>query len=154
MFRSFFTLTILFSSIGAYAATSATLLLKGNVPEIMSIQVSPETLATNLPLSQTQTSAKVAVVQEKSNSNTGYKVTIGSANNGKLVRNTGTEQFPYSLSYNSQTLNLASPVVISNPGASAVTRNRDVAISYTGVPEEQLVAGDYSDTITFTISAN
>lgn len=154
MFRSLFIAGFIFTSFSALAATSATLLLKGNIPEIMSIQVSPETLATNLPLSQSQTNAKVAVVQEKSNSATGYKVTIGSANNGKLVRVNGTEQFPYSLAYNSQTLDLAAPVIISNPGASAVTRNRDVAISYTGVPEEQMVAGDYSDTITFTISAN
>lgn len=154
MFRSFLIFGLTFTSATTFAATSATLLLRGNVPEIMSIQVTPETLATNLPLSQTQTNALVAVVQEKSNSNTGYKVTIGSANNGKLVRVNGTEQFPYSLSYNSQSLNLASPVVISNPVAAAVTNNRNVAISYTGVVEEQMVAGDYSDTITFTISAN
>lgn len=154
MFRSLIILGLTLTSVTTFGATSATLLLKGNVPEIMSIQVSPETLASNLPLSQSQTNAKVAVVQEKSNSNTGYKVTIGSANNGKLIRVNGTEQFPYSLSYNSQALNLAAPVVISHPAAAAVTKNRDMAISYTGVPEEQLVAGDYSDTITFTISAN
>lgn len=145
---------VLLVSSTTMAATSGTLYIKGNVPEIMSISVTPENLATNLPLGQTQTNVKLAMVQEKSNSQTGYKVTIGSANNGKLVRDSGTEEFPYTLSYASQPLNLASPVVITNAGASAVTRNREVTISYTGVAEDQLVAGDYSDTITFTISAN
>jgi spore coat protein U-like protein len=44
--------------------------------------------------------------------------------------------------------------MIENPEVAAVTKNREVTISYTGVAQEQMVAGDYGDTITFTISAN
>lgn len=154
MNRSLLLLTLSFFTANAMAATSATLLIKGNVPDIMSIQITPEVVASNLPLNQTQTNTKLAMVQEKSNSSTGYKVTIGSANNGKLVRSNGTEEFPYTLSYNSQPLDLNGPVMIENPEVAAVTKNREVTISYTGVAEEQMVAGDYGDTITFTISAN
>ena len=147
-------LTLSLTSVSALAATSASLLLKGTVPEILSIDVTAETFAANLPLNVTQTNTKVATVQERSNSKTGYKVTVSSANQGKLVRTTGTEQFPYSLAYNSQVLNLASPVVITNSQAAAVTVNKNVTISYTGVAHDLMVAGDYVDTITFTIAAN
>lgn len=152
--KKFLALTLTLTTLSSYAATSASLLLKGNVPEILSIGVTAETIAANLPLNVTQTNTKVATVQEKSNSKTGYKVTITSANQGKLVRNTGTEQFPYSLAYNNQALNLASPVVITNTAAAAVTANKNVTISYTGVAHDLMVAGDYVDTVTFTIAAN
>jgi hypothetical protein len=137
------------------AATTATLVLKGTVPSVLSISLVAETLATNLPLSVTQTASKVATVTEASNSATGYKVTLSSINSGKLIRSNGTEQFPYTLTYGSQGgINLSSQFVISNPQAGAVNRTQDVKISYQGVASEQMVAGDYVDTVTFTIAAN
>lgn len=145
-------LTLVTLSFSASAATSATLLLKGQVPPILNIAVTPESFATALDLTSTQSNTKVAVVQEKSNSNTGYKVTISSLNLGVLKN--GSNNFVYTLAYDGTPLNLASPVVRTHAGAAAVTVNKNVNISYTGRPAEQLIAGDYTDTITFTIATN
>lgn len=147
-------LILTLTSFSLKAATTATLLVKGVVPQILSIAVSAETIATSLPLSTSQTNTKIATIQEKSNSQTGYKVTISSANQGKLVRTGGSQQFSYSMSYNNSTLNLNSSVVLTNSGSSAVTVNKDLKISYTGVASHLMVAGDYVDTLTFTIAAN
>lgn len=136
----------------ATAATSGTLLLKGQIAPLLSIAVSPESVASALDLTTTQSNTKVATVQEKSNSSTGYKVTISSQNLGVLKNSQHT--FVYALAYNGQALNLASPVTQTNSSSAAVTVNKNVNISYTGVPADQLVAGDYTDTITFTIAAN
>jgi hypothetical protein len=153
--KSILALGLTFATLSATAATTATLVLKGTVPAVLSISLVAETLATNLPLTQTQAASKVATVTESSNSASGYKVTISSINAGKLVRANGTEQFPYTLSYGSQAgINLTSQYVASNPQGSAVNRTQDVKISYQGVPAEQMVAGDYTDTLTFTIAAN
>jgi hypothetical protein len=147
-------LTLLASGFNAFAGTTATLVLKGNIPQILDISVSPETIASNLPLSSTQSNTKIATVKESSNSNTGYKVSISSANQGKLVRASGTESFDYALAYDGQTLNLSSSVVLTRSGASAVAVHKNVAISYTGVESSSMVAGDYTDSVTFTIAAN
>ena len=139
----------------AFAATSGTLLLKGTVPRIINLTVTAETLAANLPLDTTQNNSKVATVNEQSNSNTGYKVTISSANAGKLVHSTvSSSSVPYTIRYNSQSLNLASSQSVTYSSAASVNANRNVDISYTGVPFENLIEGTYQDTVTFTIAAN
>ncbi len=147
-----FTLSLTGLSFSAFAGTTATLLLKGQIAQQLNISVSPESSASALNLSTTQANTKVATVQEKSNSDTGYKVTISSQNLGVLKNS--THSFVYALSYDGTPLNLASPVVRSYTASAAVTVNKNVNISYTGVPADQLVAGDYTDTITFTIAAN
>lgn len=149
----FFALSLAFASISTFAATSANLNLKGKVNSILSISVAPETIATNLPLAISQTNTLVAVVNEKSNSGTGYKVTITSANAGNLKRNNGTEVFPYVLSYDGSALSLSSSVTQVH-GIAAVDLLKDVAITYTGVPAAEMIAGVYSDTVTFSIAVN
>lgn len=139
-------------SFGAVAGTSATLLLKGSIAPILNIAVTPESVAAALDLTATQSNTKVATVQEKSNSSSGYKVTISSQNLGVLKNN--DHSFVYTLSYDGTPLNLASPVAQTQNASAAVTVNKNVNISYTGVSADQLVAGDYTDTITFTIAAN
>ncbi len=138
----------------AFAATSGTLMLKGQVSQVLSITVTPETIAATLPLEVSQVDTKVATVNEQSNSSTGYKVTVSSSNLGNLKRAGGAQLFPYSLKYNGSTVNLASPQVFSNSSAASVNVNKNVTISYTGVPSAQMVAGEYSDTVLFEIAAN
>jgi hypothetical protein len=152
--KSLLCLSLALTSFSGIASTSASLILRGQVPQILSLSLTAETLASNLPLDKTQSSTKVGQVTERSNSSTGYKVSVESANKGKLVRVNGSEQFPYTLAYHGQNLNLAGRVDISYPQAQAVTSQKDVTISYTGVPHDRLVAGDYTDTVTFTIAAN
>jgi hypothetical protein len=142
MKRSLIALAALALTTTSFAAATGTLLLKGQVGQVLSILVTPETIAATLPLNVSQTDTKVATVNEISNSSTGYKVTISSANLGKLIRTGGTEAFNYSLKYNGSAVNLASPQIFSNPSAASVNVNKDVAISYTGVPAENMVAGE------------
>jgi len=152
--KSLFTIALMSLSFAALSATSDTLLLKGNVPSRVSIAVAAESIASNLPLDISQTATKVATVTEKSNSNTGYKVTISSANNGALVRDGGSEQFAYSLSYDGSSLDLSNSVEQTHSSAAAVNSDKDVTISYTGIDAEEMVQGDYSDVVTFAIAAN
>ncbi len=135
----------------SFAATQATLQLKGTIAQALDISIVAEPLATSLNLTANASSLKVATLNEKSNSNTGYKVTVSSLNNGKLKN--GTFLFSYTLGYNSQQLNLASPQT-QTYAVAAHNVNKDVTISYTGIAQESLVAGDYTDTVTFTIAAN
>lgn len=145
------TLTALTAS--SFAATSGTLLLKGTIAPLLSIAVTPEAIASTLDLTASPSNLKVASVQEKSNSNTGYKVTISSSNLG-VLKNGSDDSVTYTLSYDDVAINLAAPVVQTHSAAAAVTVNKDVKISYTGRPQDELVAGDYTDTLTFTIAAN
>jgi hypothetical protein len=138
----------------AFASLTGTLLLRGNVPSLLSIEVTAESNATALDLSTSQTNLKVATVQEKSNSNQGYNVTITSANSGNLVRSGGSENFAYTMTYNGAAVNLGTGSTFNNAAAAAVAVNKDVNISYTGIDFDDLVAGDYEDTITFTMASN
>lgn len=152
--KSIVTIALFSLTLSSFAATSDTLLLKGVVPSRVSISVEAESIASNLPLDISQTGTKVATVTEKSNSNTGYKVSISSSNGGKLVRESGSEQFPYSLSYNGSSLDLSDSVEQVHSSAAAVNTDKEVTISYTGVSSEDMVEGTYSDIVTFAISAN
>lgn len=147
-------LTLATLSFSSFAALNDTLVIKGNVPSRVSISVTAESIASNLPLSTTQELTKVATVNERSNSNRGYKVTISSANNGVMVRSGGSETFAYTLTYAGVDLTLSSAVEQDHPSAAAVNTDKDVEISYIGKPAEEMVEGEYSDTITFAIASN
>jgi hypothetical protein len=82
-------------------------------------------------------------------------VTITSANLGKLKRTDGAEVFPYSLKYDGTALNLSTSAGTTYERWHIFYVNilRNLTISYTGKPAEQMVAGTYTDTITFEIAA-
>lgn len=139
----------------AFAATSGTLLLRGTVPRLLEITVTPESIASTLPLDTTQANVLVAVVNEKANSKTGYQVSISSANQGKLVHESvNSSSVNYALRYNGSAVDLSTGQTFTYSGAGANNNNRNVDISYTGVAYDLLIEGDYSDTVTFTIAAN
>ncbi len=150
----FFAVTLALASFSVFAATSGTLNLKGKVNEKLSILVTPEAVALTLDLEVSANDLKVASVNEKSNSNSGYKISISSANLGKLIRTGGAEEFPYSIKYDSQVIDLVNGDEIVHSSAVVADVDNDVLISYTGIPAEDMVAGNYKDTITFQISAN
>lgn len=155
--KNFIALAILTSlSFSAVAATSGNLKLKGKVPKKLSIVVTPDPIALNLDLEASPTALLVASVNEKSNSSTGYKITADSLNDGKLVNQSdNTQSVTYSMTYNGASVNLAIVDVVKNISASGVyDNNSDVKIAYTGAPHESRVEGNYTDTVTFTISAN
>jgi len=149
----FLALALVVTSFTAVAGTTGTLNLKGKVPLSLSLTLTAESIATVLPLDISQVDTKVATVNEKSNAANGYKVTITSTNLGKLKRQYGTQTFNYVLKYDNVVLDLSAPIVQAHPGVFDNV-NKDVSISYTGIPSGDMAAGDYLDTVKFTIAAN
>jgi hypothetical protein len=151
-----FILIFIFSiSATVYAATSSSLLLQAQVPRIVSIAVTSLPIATALDLTVSQTNLKVGVVNERSNSKTGYKASVSSANLGKLKRVSGADVFAYSLIISGQTIDLSTAAgsTYSFLNTQLTDTNRDIFVSYSGKPAELMVEGNYQDTITFQISA-
>ncbi|WP_419168053.1 fimbrial protein [Halobacteriovorax sp.] len=142
-------------STSAFAATTGTLTLTGTVPAIISIEVTPEALASTLPLDTTQTDSKVATVTEKSNSVSGYTVSFQSANLGNLVHESvGSSSIAYDLKYDGALVDLSTTDVFTFPSAASVNVDKDLEISYTGVAHENLVQGSYEDVVTLEIAVN
>ena len=104
--------------------------------------------------SASQTDLKVATVNEQSNSKTGYKVTVTSANLSKLKRTDGPEVFAYTMKYNGSAVALTSAAGTTVTSASTNANvNKDVSITYAGIAPELMVEGTYNDVVTFTIAA-
>jgi len=149
---------ILYASISsaAFAAATGNLLIRGPIERRISLLVTPEVIASALDLTTTQNDLKVATLNEKSNSKTGYIVSVTSANLGKLKMVNGAEVFSYTLKLD------GAPVGLNTSTGSVFTReltkgpidiNRNVTISYTGKSVENMTEGVYSDTVTFNIAA-
>ena len=82
------TLALVLLASQTFADTTGTLLLQGEVAEELAIVVTPEAGHDSLDLSASPTDLKVASVNEKSNSNTGYNIQVKSANAGELKNGT------------------------------------------------------------------
>ncbi len=147
-------------SFSSFAATTGTLVLKGTVPAVLEIDVTGNAAATTLPLDTVVTGSNeitVASVNEKSNSSTGYDVSISSDNGGFLVHETvGSSKVAYGITYDGAAVNLASGETFQNPSSSYADVDKDVVVNslagsanYAG-----LLEGEYQDTLTFTISAH
>ena len=144
------------TSINTFAANTGSITISGTIPVTTAITVTAEGDADNLNLSQNATNKKVATVREMSNSLRGYSVHLSSANAGKL-KNGSLGEITYTAKYAGSNVTLStSPVRVTNQGnqSSVIGVNKDFNISYTGISAESLMEGSYSDTLTFTISAN
>lgn len=148
------------SSSYAVYTPSATLNISGTVLAINELEIRPNADATALNIVGGETNKLVATVSERSNSFTGYNITMRSANASKLVNaadSSGNTYTPYTVTYGTSatvyTLTTADQVVKNQASLSALTEvSSDVKVSVTaktGAP-----AGTYSDTITISISAN
>ncbi len=140
----------------AYAATTATLLLKGSVPTITEILVTPDAAAQTLSVTAGTSALKVASVTETCNSRNGYDIFLSSLNGGKLVHTIdATKSTTYQLSYATASLITPSTTatkVKSVTSLSALTTQiSDVKVSVVAAPG--LIAGDYVDTVTLSIVA-
>jgi hypothetical protein len=153
--KNFILISTLVISSTTFANTSGTLLLQGVVAQKLSIAVSPVTASSALDLTASPTDLKVASVNEKSNSKTGYKVTISSTNSGNLKRTDGADVFSYTMKYGGAAVALSTGgTTFSQMSAASVNVNKDLAISYTGIAAESMVEGTYTDTLTLNIAAN
>lgn len=153
-------LSLLLANTG-FSAVIGEVKLSGNIEQEVSIVVTATSAANSLDLTNDQSNLKVADVTENSNSKSGYKVTLSSANGGFLkntdVNATANNTIAYTVTYGTMLsgASLDTDKVGSEiDSASAVVANdNDLAISYLGVTPSQLLSGDYTDTITLTISA-
>lgn len=137
----------------ALAATTGTLNLIGIIPKKVEITVTSKPVASALDLETTASNLSVGTLTGKSNVNAGYKISVVSANAGKLVHSTvSTEFINYTLKIDAASVSLAGTGFLSFTGKAPFTK--DVNISYTGVDAFTKEDGTYSDTLTFTISAN
>lgn len=149
-------LTLALLSTLTFAATdSATLNLRGIVSSVVDISITPESDALSLDLSSTASNKKVATVVETANVIGNYTVAVTSQNQGKLKHTQDSDiSFSYSLSYAGQGVNLTSGTTFTRNATPTAPQSYDVNISYSGVPDASMVAGNYDDQVTFTISAN
>lgn len=140
----------------AYGGTTGTVTISGLIPINTSIAVTAASGSNTLNLSSTAINQIVATVAEASNSTTGYKVTLASANAG-ILKNGTVGSITYTAKYDGLDVTLlANGTEVTNTGTtnSVVSVTKDLSISYTGVVATSLMAGTYSDTLTFTIAAN
>lgn len=151
--KSFLSILLTVFAYAALAGSQTTLPLKGKINLLLGIDITPTAAASTLNLTQSQTGLKVATGHLYSNSSTGFKVTVSSANQGRLKRISGSEYFNYTMKFGTIPVNLSSTTPIEYTYGGILNYSDDISVSYTGLPAANLVAGDYTDTITFTISA-
>ena len=139
------------------AATQGTLLLQGSINQVLSLAVTPVTGANNaLDLVDGESDKKVATVNEATNSNTGYKILVRTANAG-VLKNGTLDSVSYTMSYDGSPVTLsATDQVAKNVSTGGVyDHDSDVEVSLTGSGSAAaLTQGVYSDTVTFTIQVN
>ena len=148
---------LLFASGGsAYAATTGSIAISGSVPASTALVLTTVSGYNALNLSVTAANQPVANVQELNNTLNGYTVTLSSQNAGTLKNGT-LGSLAYTARYNNAAVTLSSTAVaITTSGATTAVVNltKPLTVSYTGVAASDMMQGTYSDTLTFTITAN
>jgi len=152
----------------AMAATSAQLTLTGTVQQILAITVSPTASASGLDLTGSVTALKVATVVAEANNPTGYSVSVASLNqgasdcgaaNGPCFHSptaTTNDDLSFSLLRNAVAVSFsgASGQFISTAARSSVGGDSyDAKITYDGTAANLDQATDYTETLTFSITA-
>ncbi|MFO7850162.1 MAG: hypothetical protein R6V67_09405 [Spirochaetia bacterium] len=145
------TALLLLSTSAAFAEDTGSITLTGSVPEILKISIAEE--KTDFDLTEVVSGSKVAEVREISNRRTGYRVELESANGSAFAHNEdGNITLDYSLTYGGDEVTFSEgTATISDVSdkTDASGSSKDLSISYSG--EDHLTAGDYKDTLTFTI---
>ncbi len=154
--KSLLIIACAFSFSSAFAATSATLLLKGNVAAVTEISVAADAAATALSITGGASALKVATVTETCNDKDGYDIYVASTNAGKLVHTLdSTKSTAYQITYGTSALTTptatASKIKTVASLSALTTATSDVKVTVTAAPTA--VAGDYTDTLTFSIVA-
>lgn len=138
-------------------STVATLTISALINEIITISITPLGNYSNLNVNTTQVDVPVATIYESSNSSNGYLVKARSVNNGKIQNTSGGDNVPYMLRYGGggavQLSNSDQVMREQNIGGTYNSVNKDVTISFLGVPATNLKSGTYNDVITFTIES-
>lgn len=149
-------LSMLFlSPLATLAATTGGITISGVVPASTSITVTPLTGYNAIDFTAGASNLAVASVREKNNKVAGYVVTMASANAGKFKN--GSNELVYTARYNGVAATLSvTPQTVTSQGSQLTPVNtlKALDISFTSTLAEDMLEGTYSDTLTFTITAN
>jgi len=145
-------------------ADSVSVTVTGRMAELVDLYADREPGIRSMDLTTTVTNRLIATVNERSNSSSGYVVTITSANLAAdtsgavapfMAHEAGGGSLSYSLTYDGTPVGSwtggAALVVDSTSITAPEWISRELRISYTGSPA--LDAGDYEDRLVITISA-
>lgn len=140
---------------GATNSYTRTLVLTAQaIGSSIAFSITPDANASSLPFSAGLHSAvAVGTAYETSNSTTGYFVKVRTTNAGKLTHATlPSNQISYTGTYNGGAMTLSSTDTTIKTVAQGIYNSSSsaIAITYT---VGALVAGNYTDTLTFTILA-
>ncbi|MFW5801609.1 MAG: hypothetical protein ACOCVC_06225 [Spirochaeta sp.] len=135
---------------------SGSLTVQGNMPLIVELQI--EDANTTLQLEEAATDVLIATVRERSNSTSGYTLSLTSANAGELADDTGDSSLAYTLSYGGTEVDLTSGTIVANSSTSRTPAQgveQEVLVSHGSgdADGDFLPEGQYTDTLTFEITA-
>jgi hypothetical protein len=133
-------------------SSMGSIIITGVIPAVTQLVVTP--VPGLLDLTVTTNDQTVATVKEMTNTSNGYVVTMSSVNQG-LLKNGTIGAVPYSAKYQGVPVIFGpgSITLTDTSGTSSVTNvTKPLSISFSGTSPENLMAGPYSDTLTFTIS--
>ena len=152
------TLLALFVVSMAYSQ-SAVLTISGVVYRTVAIDVKPQNNYNSLDLVSGEKEKLIAVVNERSNSKTGYTVMVSSEGNRPVLRGLvagNSEEIPYSLNFGGRIVHFNGGTAILSRGTKRTERfGIDNPLTVTIAPiGPQVVNDTYADTLRFTIQAN
>jgi len=158
MIKKSFAAVFLFFCLGSLMLTaedSVTLELRVTVEEILEITVDAENVADNMVVSidDALNELLVGTVTERTNSRTGYTVTIRSENASLLVNSDSSFTIPYTVTYGNEVIDLSggSKIVVDTTSTTPASGStREVKVSYT---TQDVRADVYEDILTFVISS-
>lgn len=140
----------------AFAALTGSVTLQGIIPSNTSILINTVAGFNSIPLDVAHTDLLVANVTEKNNTALGYKVTVVSANGGKLKNGTLNE-VTYTAKYGTVAFALsttAAQVTNQTTQLTPVNVIKSITISHVAVATDTVMQGNYTDTLTLIITAN
>ncbi len=149
---------------GAANAVSNTITLTGTVPQMCSLAVTTQAAATGIALDTTATALAVGSVDETCNDDTGYSVAMVTTNgttSGLLKSTAGADDAAHALSYTVKYDGVvATPVAgtvkvtdVTAPVGGTGTVTKPITIAFTGASAANSAATDYTDTLTFAMTA-
>ncbi|MDX9958041.1 MAG: hypothetical protein AB7T74_13220 [Clostridia bacterium] len=137
--------------------TQASVVITGNVPQILKAVLNLTDLDLDLQLGGTELLGDVTLI---SNRIGGYSLSVASTNGGKLMGDDvgNVDNFPYTFIFGGTPFDLSTGnYVFSDTVKTTKAGNtKTVEVSFTGYDDrpDMVNADTYSDTLTFTIAAN
>lgn len=141
-------------STSVFAASTASLNIKGTVAESCSVSLVETIDASTVDILAGESGIKVATVTETCNRQAGYSIFMTSQNGGKMM--SGANSVPYTMAYFNTSYKTITSVPLMMKTVSNLTgkttATSDILITVIGQPN--MLSGVYTDTITISIQGN